>query len=141
MSLRNVYRVMLLLAIATSPVWVSFLIWQLTPWKQAKVLLVDYTVPFESAREHRGAIWLLNHTKYQAPVGEQWRPLTSHAGYDPTKREVQTPIAELDLSGKDWIFFTDSYGVYADDLLGIATETAHIDFSKKVFGNRSPATA
>lgn len=136
-SLRNVYRVLLLLALATAPVWVSFLIWQFTPWKPTKIVLVDYTVPFESAREHRGAIWLLNHEKYQPPVGERWLPLTSHAGYDPTKRETQSPIASLDLSGKEWLFVTDSYGVYADDLLGIPTETAHIDFSKKVFGGIS----
>ena len=71
MSLRNVYRVLLLLALATAPVWVSFLIWQFTPWKPTKIVLVDYTVPFESAREHRGAIWLLNHEKYQPPVGER----------------------------------------------------------------------
>jgi len=137
MSLRQVYRVLFLLALVTSPVWVTYLIWQLTPWKEPKVALVDYTVPFDKAREHRGAIWLLNHEKYRPPVGDRWQSLGSHAGYDPSRRETPTSIASLDLSGKDWLVVTDAYGVYADDLLGIPTQTAHMDFSKRIFGGIS----
>ena len=141
MSLRQVYRVLFLIALVTSPIWATHLIWLAKPWKQTRVALVDYTVPFDEAREHRGATWLLNHEKYRPPAGSRWEALHSHVGYDPTRRDSPTAIASLDLSDKDWLFVSDAYGVYADDLLGIPTQTSHMDYSKRIFGGISSEDA
>ncbi len=116
-------------------------LWRLAPSPSARVVLVDYTVPFVSAREHRGAAWVLNHEKYVGPDRRPWSAVGTHVGYDPLHRDVQTTIAQQDLREVDWLFVTDAYGVYEDDLLDIEHEIAHLDRSKKVFGGISDADA
>ena len=139
--IRVVTLVLLVLAVLASPFWVSHLIWRAAPWRAERVQLVDYSVPFISGREHSGAIWLLNHDKYQAPTGNRWTLTGSHAGYDPTDREHPRPISSLDLSQTDWLMVTDAYGVYKDDLKQIELERAHMDYSERIFGGLSDADA
>lgn len=131
----------LIAATATSPFWGAFLAWRNIPWRAQRVQLVDYTVPYASGREHRGAAWLLNHEKYQPSSGTYWSAVGTHVGYDPMDREHPRTVASLDLRQTDWILVTDSYGVYVDDLKDIVNEQAHKDFSQKIFGGLSLADA
>jgi hypothetical protein len=126
-----------LLLLASSPAWLAHLLWRGTPPATERVLLVDYTVPFVSAREHRGTVWLLNHGKFAAPSGDRWETLGSHVGYDPRNRTQQTAIHELDLSTTDWVLVADAYGVYVDDLRDVEREQGHMDYSPRLFGGLS----
>jgi hypothetical protein len=125
----------------TAPFWVTWLIWERAPWKEARVQLVDYTVPYKSGREHRGAAWVLNHEKYRPPAGSRWERVGSHVGYQPNDRLNPTPLSAVDLGGTDWIYLTDSYGVYKDDLEEIEWQRAHMDYSGRIFGGLSVADA
>lgn len=124
-----------------SPFLLLHVLWDREPWHAERVTLVDYSVPFENAREHAGAIWLLNHEKYPPPTGEQWEPLGSYVGYDPRDREHPTRIATQDLSETDWLYITDTYGVYEGDLAGEATQTTTNDVSRRAFGGVSELDA
>ena len=124
---RAIMVVLLVVAILTSPFWLAHLIWRARPWRSERVQLVDYSVPYISGREHQGAVWLLNHEKYRPPAGDRWELVGSHAGYEPTDRDHPRPISSLDLSQTDWLYVTDAYGVYEDDLKQIGAEIAHMD--------------
>lgn len=117
------------------------ILWRMRPEPADRVLLVNYTVPFVSGREHRGAIWLLNHLKYRSANGRAFDSLATHVGYDPMNRDTQTIIAEQDLSKVDWVYVADAYGVYEDDLRDPEHEMAHMDRSAKIFGGLSAADA
>jgi len=129
------------LTVLASPFLVAHVVWRLQAWRAPRIQLVDYSVPFVSAREHRGAVWLLNYEKYRAPAEPHWELLHSYAGYDPTDREDFRPISSVDLSSTDWVFVADAYGVYKNDLLGIRHEEAHMDFNQRIVGGLSAADA
>jgi hypothetical protein len=131
----------LVLLVASAIFFVPRIMWRMMPEPADRVLLVDYTVPYVSGREHRGAIWLLNHWKYRSVDGRSWDSVGTHVGYNPLQRDVQTTIAQQDLSKVDWLFVTDAYGVYQDDLRDIANELAHLDRSTRIFGGLSDADA
>ena len=78
MKSSRLYAILLVLVLVSSPFWVAHLVWRFSPWKTARVRLVDYSVPFVSAREHRGAVWLLNHARYRAPGATRWAALHTH---------------------------------------------------------------
>jgi len=140
-GLRRYLPSLLWLLFLTSPIWVSHLLWRLQPWKTERITLVDYTVPFENAREHRGGNWLLNHEKYAPPFGRRWERLGTYSGYDPQNRPNPIRIDSLDLSQTDWLYVSDAYGVYEDDLLGIDRQMAHMDYSVPLFGGLSDGDA
>jgi len=126
-----------LLVLATAPVWISHLVWRAAPPAPERVVLVDYTVPFVSAREHRSTVWLLNHAKFAPPAGPRWEILGCHIGYDPGNRSQPQSVHELDLWGTDWVVVADAYGVYQDDLRDVTREIGHMDYSPRVFGGMS----
>ncbi len=135
-------RLLAILAVVlllSSPFWLAHIAWRLAPWKAARVRLVDYSVPFVNGREHRGAIWLLNHERYRAPGASRWALVNTHAGYDPNDRGHFRPISSLDLSSTDWLFVTDTYGVYEDDLKDIEHQVSHMDYSRRIVGGLSSA--
>lgn len=129
------------LAAMSSPWWVLHLLWQRQPMRTERVMLVDYSVPYTSGREHRGVQWVLNHEKYVPPSGRRWTTLGSHVGYHPDDRDRPTSIEGSDLRRTDWIYVADAYGVYEDDLKEIALQRAHMDYSKRVFGGLSMGDA
>lgn len=141
--LRDPFVILLLLVllVVSAIFFVPRVMWRMMPAPADRLLLVDYTVPYVSGREHRGAVWLLNHLKYRAPAGRGWDSVRTHVGYDPLRRDVQTTIAQQDLGKVDWLFVSDAYGVYEDDLRDIENEMAHLDRSTKVFGGLSDADA
>lgn len=136
-----VILLLLILLIASVIFLVPRISWRMMREPADRVLLVNYTVPYVSAREHKGAVWLLNHWKFRSPEGRSWDSLGTHVGYNPLQRDVQTTIAQQDLSKVDWLFVTDAYGVYEDDLIDIENEMAHLDRSTKIFGGISDEDA
>lgn len=141
--LRDPFVILLLLVLlgVSAIFFVPRFLWRIMPEPADRLLLVDYTVPYVSAREHRGAVWLLNHLKYRTADGRSWDSVGTHVGYDPLQRDIQTTIAQQDLGKVDWLFVSDAYGVYEDDLRDIENEMAHLDRSTKVFGGLSDADA
>ena len=131
----------LVVVVLASPLLTLHWLWERAPWHAERVMLVDYTVPFENGREHAGAVWLLNHEKYPPPSGEAWDLVGSHVGYDPRDREHPVRIASQDLSDVDWLYITDSYGVYEQDLAGEASQNASLDVSRLLFGGISELDA
>ena len=123
-----------ILAVLATPFVILHFLWDHEPYRAERITLVDYTVPFEGAREHVGAIWLLNHEKYPPPSGDAWQPLGSHVGYDPLDPQHPTRIADHDLSETDWLYVTDTYGVYEGDLTADRWQRSHLDYSRLVFG-------
>lgn len=116
-------------------------------WKRMRtvdldVIIVDYTVPFESYKEHLGIVWMLGHRKVRPPGGApSWRADEHYVGYRPTDRDHPVRIADIDTSSADVIYIADTYGVYRDDLLHVAEQRAHMDYNPVVFGGLSAGDA
>lgn len=130
-----------MLAVLATPFVILHLLWDREPFRSEHITLVDYTVPFPGAREHIGAIWLLNHEKYPPPSGDAWEPLGSYVGYDPLEPQRPTRIADQDLSETDWLYVTDTYGVYEGDLPEDRWQRTHQDFSRLIFGGMTELDA
>ncbi len=116
-------------------------LWFLTPPPLMRVALVDYTAPYEHPREHRGAVWTLNHLKYTTADGRSFADLGTHIGYQPDDRNNPTTIAGTDLTPYNWVLVTDAYGVYEADLRDIEHQVGHLSYSRKIFGGLSEADA
>jgi len=107
-----------------------------------KVLIVDYTVPFDSYKEHSGLIWLLNNLKVSAPEErEAWSAATDYLGYHPTDRAHPQRLSDLRSLEADLVYVADTYGVYRDDLRGLPQQRSHMDWNPLVFGGLSLADA
>lgn len=131
-------KIFALLCLFSSPWWAPHLLWRAQDAKALRVVVVDYTVPFDNYTEHVGLMWLLNHLKIPAPGGQDtWEPARDYVGYDPTDREHPRRLEEASLENVDWIYISDTYGVYHDDLEGIETYSAHMDFNEPVFAGLS----
>jgi hypothetical protein len=120
--------------------------WRAQAYSELGVLVVDYTVPFETYREHRGLFWLLDHRKIRPPgaraqEGDAWQPARDYVGYRPTDREHPVRLAHVDRSRAQLIYVADTYGVYRDDLANLETGTAHMDYTPLVFGGLSGGDA
>jgi hypothetical protein len=122
--------------------------WRAKAYVDLKVLVVDYTVPFDNYREHSGLFWLLNHEKIRVPAtappmaagkkfGEPWQLARDYVGYRPDDREHPVRLSHVNWSGTQLIYVTDTYGVYRDDLLNIESRSAHMDYTPLVFGGLS----
>jgi hypothetical protein len=118
--------------------------WLRAPTTELTPLIVDYTVPFDDYKEHRGLIWLLEHRKVRAPDGIAWRPARDYVGYRPDDRDhPQRLAAALSGTGQrpDLVYVADTYGVYRDDLADIAHHRAHMDYNPILFGGLDDADA
>lgn len=132
---------------ASSLLLVLWFVWSLVgplwSWSQRpplllRVLPVDYTVPFDNYKEHLGIFWLLNHLKVVPPPGaDRWSPERDYLGYSPLDRDNPRRISGRRPLSADLIYIADTYGVYRDDLKGIATRQAHMDYNPLVFGGLS----
>ncbi|PKL76917.1 MAG: hypothetical protein CVV27_07820 [Candidatus Melainabacteria bacterium HGW-Melainabacteria-1] len=123
-----------LLALVGSP----WLIWQLQPTQNLKLLIVDKTVPVPSYREHASLIWALNHLKVQAPQQrDSWALATDYIGYYPPANGgpggVERKLKAQDLVGQDLLFITDTYGVYQQDVAEAGHKQAP-DYSARLIG-------
>lgn len=117
MSRRALFASFITAAIALSPFWIAHLIWRLTPEREINLLVVDYTVPTYTYSHHRGLFWLLNYLRIYAPGMQQpWMIEKNYLGYKPGKEGDTHRISEVKLTGYDWIYLSDAYGVYDIDL-------------------------
>jgi len=108
---------MVTLAIILSPFWIAHLTWRLAPERELNVLIVDYTVPTHTYSHHRGLFWLLNYLRIHAPdTQESWAIEKNYLGYKPGKKSNTRRINEVELTGYEWIYLSDTYGVYDIDL-------------------------
>ena len=107
--------IVLALAVLAVTPWVS---WHMGRDRPLDVLVVDKTVAKPDYRKHAGIWWVLQHEKVvQRSTG---RPLAidrDYAGYQhtPDGRPRIVPIPDRPA---DLVYVADTYGVYADDLLG-----------------------
>lgn len=116
--------------------------WACTPALDVRVLLVDYSVPFDNYKEHSGLTWLLNHLRVSAPGSkEAWSAETDYVGYYPADRAHPRRISEVRPLEADLIYLADTYGVYRDDLRDIKHKRSHMDYNPLVFGGLSSEDA
>lgn len=125
-------RLTIFFLIVTAPLWISALIWQLSPKIPLKLSLVDYTVPFDNYAEHSASVWAFNHLKVVPPTitgpvksRETWHRESSYSGPEPFRPYIhrrlhQTlPLDQLKdrKSPFDIIYIADTYGVYREDFI------------------------
>jgi hypothetical protein len=163
--IQNLKRLLIFVIILASPVWVSALIWQLSPTLPLKVELVDYTVPYDHFAEHTASMWAFNHLKLKPPLdADEWSRNNHYIGPPPFQPYVKHRLSdrgEMDHS-VDLIYVADTYGVYRDDFTtqvmvdDVRTEVTpstdpkllktlfeedaiqvHMDYSKLIFGGLS----
>lgn len=103
----------------------SFLIWVFMPSAVLNVVVLDKTVPNESAQEHQGIHWTLNHLKYLKYDGSPYDTSTDYFGYFPGSTIDEGKIADFNtidaemksrlLDRSSLVYFADTYGVYEND--------------------------
>ena len=81
-----------LLCLLSMPLW----LWWMRPAQTIQAVIIDRTVEKGNTREHDSLLWVLRHHKVQV----HWQ--------GPEER-LQIP------AGTQWIFATDTYGVYLED--------------------------
>ena len=97
-----------------------WLAWFLQPTRPLAVLVVDKTVPVANYREHKGLMWVLNRFRFVDPaIGAPFRYDRDYAGFFPRPNH-QYAIQPVPAASRrlDFVYFADTYGVYAADLLG-----------------------
>ena len=109
-----------------------FLIWLAKPVKYADILIFDKTVPNDSYREHKGLMWILNYEKYwDKNIKSPFVYNKNYYGFfpepDKTYKINQIPGS---LKKLDYIYITDSYGVYNNDFNSVDTG----EHSSKIYG-------
>lgn len=113
--------------------------WLVKPRPPHEVVVLSKTVPFENRREHKRLMWLLSQSKAEPPVSRLlWDPAADYVGHDPVARKGRDLTAK-DLEGKDLLFISDTYGVYADDFDTMPRPVAHLELSKKLYGGLQAA--
>ncbi len=111
---------LLIVLVGTSP----YLLWVMQPQRELPGVIFDKTVPDHTYREHQGLTWALNYFKVKPPVGDAWRKNADYVGFypaDPAVFSVKQPgvgrlLSAADLKGQQWLYITDTYGVYAQDV-------------------------
>ena len=87
--LRLFVRVLAVVLLLLAP-WI---VWQRTPARTLRVLVLDKTVPNDSYREHRGLMWLLNHRKYVQADGRPYELDRDYYGFFPKRTGGSGPRA------------------------------------------------
>lgn len=137
---------LVLLLIFASP----YLVWVLLPSRDLPGLIVDKTVPDHTYREHNGLIWALNYYKVQPPESEAdaWRKAQDYIGFYPAPKPVfsaKNPGEGVELSteplqGKQWLYVTDTYGVYHQDVENAAAYEKRQELEGLPFSNTEAQT-
>ncbi|MHA7131408.1 hypothetical protein [Algoriphagus namhaensis] len=121
----------------------SYLTWLLYPKTNLNVLVVDKTVPGEFRQEHHAFFWILEHLKFVKQEGKLYSSENDYLGFYPEQNTSALKVQGLEgmndtelkslAASTDFIFFSDTYGVYANDFNPESTE----DFSEKIYGGLS----
>ncbi len=116
-------------------VWGPHLVWNRRPKRQARVVIVDKTVPFRNYREHAAFSWLLHALKVATPTGRYYQEGRDYLGYDPIHHRGHE-LSPADLDGADALFLADTYGVYRGDYARPG-EVAALERSPEIYGGLS----
>ncbi len=110
-----------------------FIIWQLKPFSNLDVWVVDKTVPYPNYREHTGLFWVLNYEKLTKPGQKKlYERKTDYYGFYPTgTKNWKTRQMPVSTTRPDMIYLADTYGVYTEDYM---QRRLSGDFSKKMYG-------
>lgn len=121
-----------------------WIVWQLQPQRDLKLVILDKTVPVRTYREHSSLIWALNYLKVKSPEEGGWRLDQDYIGYYPPPGGgaggVEKRLEAADLAGKDVLFITDTYGVYRQDVAEAERKKAP-DYSPRIVGGIEPEEA
>lgn len=125
--IKLIYAFILILTIALAGIFIiPFAVWHEEPEIPLKVWIIDKTVPAPDYREHKGLMWLLNHSKViNEKTSSYFRYEEDYYGYFPGNNgEYQTRSIPTEAENPDLIYLVDTYGVYTDDY--VQTKTAGI---------------
>ena len=117
---QTIRRLVILIIVLTSPIWISRLIWILSPSLPLKVKVIDYTVPYDNYAEHNALFWGFNHLKLHSPKGprQMWDNRSHYIGPEPFQpTQTQRLSDQKDVDQMDLIYVGDTYGVYRDDFV------------------------
>jgi cellulose synthase/poly-beta-1,6-N-acetylglucosamine synthase-like glycosyltransferase len=127
---RNVaLAVILLLVLGAPPLY-----WWLKPTPNARVVVLDKTVPFDDYRGHLWLTWLLTEGKAPTPDGRlAWVPARDYVGYQP-RGDMGTLLTPSALARGNLLYIADTYGVYEGDLARRGDRLTALEPSPRVFG-------
>lgn len=120
------------LALAT-----PFLLWQLRPYRDMGVWVVDKTVPYPDYREHAGLFWILKNEKISKPGSRQlYDEKSDYFGFYPYGQGKWQGVA-LPKNGvrPEVIYLADTYGVYEEDFM---QRKLSGELSKIIYGALTP---
>ena len=126
----------IILFIATLIIF-PFISWQLRPVNYKDIIILDKTVPDTTYREHKGLMWVLNNLKiYDSKTKTPFDYSVDYFGFSPLSSD-KYEIKELpdSLGTPDYIYITDTYGVYNDDLYKVNQEGTK---SELIYGGTKP---
>ena len=118
--------------LAVAWLWGPHLVWLARPKRNAKVVIVDKTVPFRNYREHAAFSWLLHALKVVAPTGRYYQEGRDYQGYDPIHRRGHD-LTSADLEDAEGLFIADTYGVYVGDYARPG-DVAALERSPEIYG-------
>ena len=110
-------------------VFAPFVRWQLQPYDELNLWVIDKTVPYPDYRKHTSLFWILRNEKISKPGGKHlYSEKSDYFGFYPYGTNDWRGIP-LPSGGQrpDLIYIADTYGVYKDDFM-----------QKKLYGDLSP---
>ncbi len=117
MKLKPMTVTLLVIVLFTSPIWISHLVWRLRPILSLNLLVVNYTVPDDTFRNHKGLFWLLNHRRILGPHQSGiWRTEKDYVGFDPSNTGSAVRLSQINIDQYKWLYIINAYGVYSQDL-------------------------
>jgi hypothetical protein len=111
---------MLMVTILTGlAILAPFVVWQLMPYRQLSVWVLDKTVPYPDFREHLGFFWIMKNEKISKPGSKiLYDERSDYYGFFPYGKAewAKKPLPSSGIK-PDMIYLTDTYGVYRDDFM------------------------
>ncbi len=110
-----------------------FLLWQVLPFRPLNVWAIDKTVPYPDYQEHAGFFWVLKNEKISKPGSRRlYSEKSDYFGFYPYgSNEWRTASLPPEGPRPDFIYITDTYGVYKDDYMQKRLST---EGSSKIYG-------
>jgi hypothetical protein len=127
--MKKTYVVAIIVLAGLSAIILTFAFWAFQPEKKLDILILDKTVVDNTYRKHASFTWVLRNHKIVHPDGHLY-DLKDYYGFVPSKSDNKQDytvrsvrlLEVLDKSDKlDMVYYTDSYGVFSNDLSDTAT--------------------
>lgn len=119
---RNKNKLIIVILLLFSLLFIPFILWQLSAGKKLNVVILDKTVPILNYREHQGLMWVLNYFKIRKnDTGKSFRSEKDYYGFFPGDGKYSIRDLPQEEQNPDLIYFADTYGVFEDDYLKVNT--------------------